>query len=511
MGTMPRPERTDGQGLGKLLTNGETDRRRASAGYALACIGAAAVLAVWFMLGDKTGATWVALLLALIALAAGSIGGWGPGIAATGLVLAGLIAGNVIAPQMFATRASDLLAFVAAGLMLTLCGARYQQSEARSRQTAGQLVAREAHLRSILDTVPDATVVIDAKGIIQTFNKAAVRQFGYLEEEVAGQNVSILMPQPYRGEHDAYMDRYIKTGERRIIGIDRVVVGQRKDGSTFPMKLAVGEMKSGNQVFFTGFIRDLTERAESEARLEEVQGELARLARINELGEMASTLAHELNQPLSAIANYVQGCTRLLKRFDDDLADRMREALEETARQSLRAGQIIRHLREFVTRGETEKQPEDLQQLVEEAAALALVGSREAGIRTVFEFGAGGRTVLVDRVQIQQVLINLLRNAMEAMRHSDVRELMVRTGAAAQPEFVEIEVSDTGPGLPDDVAQQLFKPFVTTKPGGMGVGLSISKRIVESHGGTIVMERNAQGGATFRFTVPAIDEETDAT
>jgi len=497
--------------LASLFANEEEVQRRGSAGYALAVAGALAVLAVWFLLGDRTGATWVALLLALVALGAGSLGGAIPGLVATGIVLLGLVAGNVTAPEMFSTQASDLLAIVAAGLLLTLCGARYRIAASHSRQTAAKLGAREAHLLSILDTVPDATVVIDAKGNIQTFNKAAVRQFGYAEAEVVGRNVSILMPQPYRIEHDGYMDRYMHTGERRIIGIDRVVVGQRKDGSTFPMKLAVGEMKSGGQTFFTGFIRDLTERAESEARLEEVQGELARLARINELGEMASTLAHELNQPLSAIANYVQGCTRLLKRFDDDLANRMREALEETARQSLRAGQIIRHLREFVTRGETEKQPEDLKQLVEEAAALALVGSREAGIRTVFEFGSEAETVLVDRVQIQQVLINLLRNAMEAMRRSERRELLVRTSAAAEPEMVAIEVSDTGPGLSEDVAQQLFKPFVTTKPGGMGVGLSISKRIVEAHDGTIVMERNAQGGATFRFTVPAIDQEADET
>ena len=496
------------QGLASLISNDEADKRR---GYALAVAGALVVLAVWFLLGLTTGPIWIALLLALVALGAGSLGGWLPGLAATGIVLVGLIAGNVMAPQTLSTQASDLLAIVAAGLLLTWCGARYRLATSHSRETAAKLGAREAHLRSILDTVPDATVVIDAKGNIQTFNRAAVRQFGYEEAEVAGQNVSLLMPQPYRVEHDGYMDRYMRTGERRIIGIDRVVVGQRKDGSTFPMKLAVGEMKSGDQIFFTGFIRDLTERAETEARLEEVQGELARLARINELGEMASTLAHELNQPLSAIANYVQGCTRLLKRFDDDLANRMREALEETARQSLRAGQIIRHLREFVTRGETEKQPEDLKQLVEEAAALALVGSREAGIRTVFEFGTETRTVMVDRVQIQQVLINLLRNAMEAMRRSERRELLVRISAAPDPELVEIEVSDTGPGLSDDVAQQLFKPFVTTKPGGMGVGLSISKRIVEAHGGTIVMERNAQGGATFRFTVPAIDQEADAT
>jgi two-component system sensor kinase FixL len=272
------------------------------------------------------------------------------------------------------------------------------------------------------------------------------------------------------------------------------------------MKLAVGEVKTGDRVFFTGFIRDLTERAESEARLEEVQGELARLARLNELGEMASTLAHELNQPLSAIANYVQGCNRLLRDVDDAVALRMKDALEETARQTLRAGQIIRHLREFVTHGGTDKAPEDIRNLVEEAGALALMGSRELGVRTIFDFAPGPKTVLVDRIQIQQVLTNLIRNASEAMRDSSRKELVIRTlpdGADA----IVLEVADTGTGVSEEVAAQLFKPFVTTKPGGMGVGLSISKRIVEAHGGTLSMHRNEDGGATFRFTLPTIDAE----
>src|SRR5690606_5915588 len=271
----------------------------------------------------------------------------------------------------------------------------------------------------------DATVVIDDMGKMLTFNRAAIRQFGYVEKEVVGKNVSMLMPEPYRSKHDGFIERYLNTGERRIIGIDRVVVGQRKDGSTFPMKLTVGEMKSGGQIFFTGFVRDLTDRAETEARLQEIQAELARLARINELGEMASTLAHELNQPLAAIANYVQGSRRLLARLDGPVAAQIGQAMEETARQSLRAGQIIRHLREFVTHGETERHAEDIQNLVEEAAALALVGSRELGVHTVFNFNGNASTVEVDRVQIQQVLINLMRNAMEAMRESDVRELQV--------------------------------------------------------------------------------------
>ncbi|MQW87640.1 PAS domain-containing sensor histidine kinase [Sinorhizobium saheli] len=404
----------------------------------------------------------------------------------------------------------ELMSFGVA-VLLTMALAEVLQAARRViAKTEDVVKARDAHLRSILDTVPDATVVSATDGTIVSFNAAAVRQFGYAEEEVVGQNLRILMPQPYRHEHDGYMQRYLSTGEKRIIGIDRVVSGQRKDGSTFPMKLAVGEMRSGGERFFTGFIRDLTEREESAARLEQIQAELARLARLNEMGEMASTLAHELNQPLSAIANYSHGCTRLLRDMDDAVATRMREALEEVASQSLRAGQIIKHLREFVTKGETEKAPEDIRKLVEEAAALALVGSREQGVRTVFEYLPGAAMVMVDRIQVQQVLINLMRNAIEAMRHVDRRELTIRTMPAGAGE-VAVVVEDTGGGIPEEISGQLFKPFITTKASGMGIGLSISKRIVEAHGGEMTVSKNAAGGATFRFTLPAyVDERIGA-
>ncbi len=371
--------------------------------------------------------------------------------------------------------------------------------------TSDRLREREAHLQSILDTVLDATVVIDTAGIMLSFNASAVRQFGYTPEEAIGQNVSMLMPNPYRDQHDGYLARYLQTGEKRIIGIDRVVVGRRKDGSTFPMKLAVGEMRQGDRIYFTGFIRDLTEREESQAMLDQARSELARLARLNELGEMASTLAHELNQPLSAIANYVQGCRRMLEKLDEEYANRMRGALDETAKQALRAGNIIRHLREFTTRGETDKGPEDINHLVEEAGALALVGSRERGIKSVFDFGSDSSIVVADRVQIQQVLINLMRNAMEAMRDSPEKQLTVRTRHLS-PDWLQVEVEDTGPGISDEIAPQLFQPFVTTKANGMGIGLSISKRIIESHGGDLTVSRNAAGGATFAFSVPTYTE-----
>lgn len=437
-------------------------------------------------------------------LLAAMVGGLGPALAATALSLCGAY----YLGGLQLTSIGDVLElgiFAAAGALIAWLGELLHRVYRNALSTGETLQAREAHLRSIMDTVLDAAVVIETDGSIMSFNAAAERQFGYAASEIIGKNVSILMPAPYRTEHDHYLDRYLATGEKRIIGKDRMVMARRKDGSTFPIKLAVGEMKSGGKTYFTGFIRDLTERQQSAAELEQIQGELARLARISELGEMASTLAHELNQPLSAITNYAQGCIRLLKDLDDAVAARFRDAFEETASQALRAGQIIRHLREFVTRGQSEKQPEDIRKLVEEAAALALVGSRERGVATVFEFEPGSDVVMADRVQIQQVLINLMRNAMDAMQESEVRELLVRT--FPEEGGISVVVSDTGPGISDEIAAQLFKPFVTTKPGGMGVGLSISRRIVEAHGGEISASRNEWGGASFRFTLPAVEEE----
>ena len=249
--------------------------------------------------------------------------------------------------------------------------------------------------------------------VIQLGRRTAVR---HKPAEVLGKNIKMLMPSPYRESHDSFLERYLRTGERRIIGIGRVVVGERKDGSTFPMELAVGEMKSGNQRFFTGFIRDLTERQQTEARLQELQSELVHISRLTAMGEMASTLAHELNQPLSAIANYLKGSQRLLADSSDEHSVTLRDALGLASEQALRAGQIIRRLRDFVARGESERRVESLTKLVEEASALALVGIKEQGVRVRFQFDPAIDLVLVDKVQIQQVLLNLIRNAIEAMR-----------------------------------------------------------------------------------------------
>ena len=316
----------------------------------------------------------------------------------------------------------------------------------------------------------------------------------------------MLMPSPYRQDHDSYLNRYLHTGERRIIGIGRVVVGQRKGGSTFPMELAVGEMHVRNQRFFTGFIRDLTERQQTEARLQELQSELVHMSRLTAMGEMASALAHELNQPLSAIANYMKGSRRLLENRTDEGATMLRDAMDKAAEQALRAGQIIRRLRDFVARGESERRVEDVKKLIEEASALALVGAKDKDVRVSFAFDPRSDFVLADKVQIQQVLLNLIRNAIEAMEGAKKRELVIST-SMVKDNLVEISVSDTGAGISPEISAQLFQPFVTTKRQGMGVGLSISRTIIEAHGGTIAPRPNPEGGTIFSFTLSAVTKE----
>jgi two-component system sensor kinase FixL len=375
-----------------------------------------------------------------------------------------------------------------------------------AKRAQAQLLDREAHFRAVLDTIPDAMIVIDANAIIRWFSTTAERLFGYAAAEAVGRNVNLLMPAPYREQHDSYLAHYFATGEKRVIGQGRVVVGRRKDGTTFPMELSVGEINVAGRRSFTGFVRDLTERQETQRRLQELQAELIHMSRFTAMGEMASTLAHELNQPLTAVASYLNGCRRLLGGDESLNSLMLRDAIDRAADQALRAGQIIRRLRQFVARGETERQAENLVKLIEEASALALVGVKEAGVRVNFALDRGVRFVLADKIQIQQVILNLIRNAIEAMQETTVRDLTIAT--VEQPdEMVEISIADTGPGIAPDIAAQLFQPFVTSKPQGMGVGLSISRTIVEAHGGRLWAEPNPEGGTIFRLTLKALNTE----
>ena len=377
----------------------------------------------------------------------------------------------------------------------------------RSSPAAAALEAAEARLRTILQTVPDAMIVIDEHGLIESLSTTAERLFGYSMDEVAGRNVSLLMPQPFRAQHDGYLKRYLETGERRIIGIGRVVVGQRRDGTTFPMHLTVGELRSARRHYFTGFIRDLTDQQITESRLQELQSEVTHMSRFTALGEMASTLAHEINQPLTAISNYLKGCQRLLERGESQQEEVLADAIGKAAGQALRAGDIIRRLREFVARGDGDRRIESLPRLIEEAGILGLVGAKEQGIEVSYQLDPRADRVLADRIQVQQVLVNLIRNAIEAMVElADRRKLDIATQARGDG-TIEVSVSDSGAGLASEVAAHLFQPFVTTKRRGMGLGLSICRTIVEAHGGRIWVAPRPGGGTVFHFTLRTPDEE----
>jgi two-component system sensor kinase FixL len=366
------------------------------------------------------------------------------------------------------------------------------------RKVGAESRVQAEKLSNIIDTATDGIISIDQNGIVQSFSQAAERHFGYPADEVIGQNIKVLMPEYYRERHDGYLERYRSTGDRRIIGIGRIVSGQRKDGTIFPMELSVGEARVGQQRVFTGFVRDISERQKTEQRLHEIQEELFHVARLNAMGELASALAHELNQPLTAIKNYAQAGSIMIKKEGGQ--KELPGILEKTIEQAGRAGDIIKKLRALVTTKKIAAEFHDIHQIIEEASALALIGGKEDGIKTTIVRNRMIPPVLVDRIQIQQVLINLIRNALDAMRGYARRDLIIepreRNGS------VEVRVCDTGPGISPDIAANLFKPFMTTKDTGMGVGLSISRSIAQAHGGELTYEPNPAGGAVFVLTLP---------
>ncbi|HUI98512.1 MAG TPA: PAS domain S-box protein [Xanthobacteraceae bacterium] len=360
------------------------------------------------------------------------------------------------------------------------------------------LEARQ-YLANIVDSSDDAIIGKTLDGIITSWNQAAELMFGYAAEEVVGKPISILSPPDRLDEHVAIIEK-IGRGAR----IEHFqTVRRRKDGVSVPVSLTISPIigTDGRIIGASKIARDITERHQSQARLQEVQSELFHVSRLNTVSHMALGLAHEINQPLAAIVNYLKGAQRLLGERADDLSTTLRSALGAASEQALRAGEVVRRLRNFMARGETEFSVESLSQLVRETSQLVLLGAND--VHVAFRLDAGRDRVLINRIQVQQVLINLIRNACEAMEGGARRELTIAS-AAADSEMVEVGVIDTGPGIPAEVAAQLFQPFVTTKRQGMGVGLSISKTIIEAHGGRIWIAPNPAGGAIFRFTLPLV-------
>lgn len=387
-----------------------------------------------------------------------------------------------------------LLSVLMFGIVAVLCWWR--------QRYADQLDQERARLRSVIDISLDAIVAIDERGLIQSFSRGGERLFGYTEREVLGRNVSMLMPEPHRSRHDQYLDRYLRTGESRIMGAGRMVEAQRRDGSVFPVNLMVGEVNAGGRRLFTGFVQDMTERERARSKIHDLQIELYRIGRLSELGEIASAIAHELNQPLTAISNYVRAGANMARTLEGDAAAKVILLMDKAVQQTDRAGQIIRRLRQLIGRGQAELLPVSINDVIGDACALALIDTRQKGINVSFDLTDALPDVLADATQIQQVIFNLVRNSVDALHTSERREIVVRTAAGANGD-IEVSVSDTGPGLPPEVEERLFMPFVTTKPNGMGIGLSICRSIIDAHDGRIWGRSRPEGGAIFAFQLPA--------
>lgn len=385
-----------------------------------------------------------------------------------------------------------LIGFAVTAALLGAFSLSYRQAMRAEQQSAERF-------RAVIDNAHDAIIAIDAAGRIEMFNRAAERIFGYRPEEVLGRNVNILMPQPYHREHDGYIRNYIETGKAKIIGTGREVEAQHKDGTIFPIDLSIGEMRGGRRGFI-GVIRDTTDRHQGERRVRELTAELVHISRLSAMGQLSSSLAHELNQPLTAIMNYSEAARQMLEIGGQASLPKVQEFLAKTTDQAERAGQIIRRLRTFVEKGPVERDFEALNKVVIEAANLATIGTRVDGIRVHFELDDKLDPISIDKVQIQQVVVNLVRNAVEALHSSERRELTIQTVGNANDQ--EVVVRDTGPGIAPEVVDKLFTPFLTTKKGGMGIGLSISQSIIEAHEGRLWAEPNPGGGTTFRFLLP---------
>jgi two-component system sensor kinase FixL len=359
----------------------------------------------------------------------------------------------------------------------------------------------QTRLHALLDAAVDAIVTIDQHGIIESVNPATERMFNYTPQEMLGNNVSMLMPRPYADRHDDFLRRYRLTGERRIIGVGREVEAMRRDGSVFPVDLAVTEFDIRGRRLFTGLIRDISDRRAAEREAQVRLDELAHAGRLADLGLTTSTIAHEVNQPLAAIVSFAHACQRML---DADEPDRelLREALTQIATQGERASAIIGRIRAMSLKRDTRAEAVNLNESVHNVLSILGKQLRYEQVDLTAHLADDLPLVNADRVHVEQVVMNLVINALDAMGDTDPGNRRLEVETRLDENNAELSVRDSGPGLHADQLERVFDSFYTTKSNGMGVGLSICRGLAEAHGGRLWAESGSGGGAVFHFRLP---------
>jgi two-component system sensor kinase FixL len=465
-------------------------------GQFLALVAAIATLGAHLVFGPLfSHSVYLFCLPAVLVCAA--LGGFPAAMSVTVILTAGAFVADVSAQIPGPERIGRAVLFLLLGAAVGYSAGRLRRALAAWRERLALLEEHDAILRASLDAVPDASMVIDEVGTVITFSHAAEALFGWTSADICGRSIECLMPRAEAAAHDRHVQRYLQTGERRVIGSSRQVAGLRKSGAEFPMELRIGEVRVGQRRYFTGVVRDLSTMREAERRSDELHAQLTQIWSLNSMGEMASVLAHELNQPLSAVANYLRAARTLIANLELD-EDDLLDAVSRAGDQAVRAGEIIRTMRDLATRGGTEQKAESLSGILGEIEFIIGLMVRDAGARVIYDLYQGPDTVLADRIQIQQLVVNLVRNAIDAVAKFPDREIKITTRADAGGKLLTL-VEDSGPGVDTAVMERVFQPLASTKPTGMGLGLSICRAIVENHGGRIWVEPSSLGGAAFGF------------
>jgi two-component system, LuxR family, sensor kinase FixL len=377
------------------------------------------------------------------------------------------------------------------------------------RHISDQSGMDSAELRALLDAAVDAIIVIDDQGVMQSFNAAAERMFGYPAAEAIGQQVQMLMPEPDRTLHDSYVRRYLDTQVPHVIGIGREVLARRANGEIFPLSLSVGEARAAPRTRFVGILRDLSSRRAAEQRSRSLEARLAHVDRFNLMGEMAAGIAHEINQPLSAIATYAQAAKRIVEQEQPGMQSLI-DVCRKIDEQALRAGRVIEHLRKFIRKQEIRTESVDVNGVVADVVDLIEADARAEGIGVTIHYDETLPNPQANSVQLQQVLLNLTRNSVDAMRQTVGKQRGIEIATErTERGGVRISVVDHGHGVSRQLGDDIFNPFVTTKREGLGVGLAISRTIIQSYGGTLNYRDNPEGGAIFDVELPPAPREDE--
>ena len=362
--------------------------------------------------------------------------------------------------------------------------------------------ADSASLEALLNAAVDSIVIIDEVGTILLFNPAAESIFGYASVEVIGKNVTTLMPQPYRDQHDGFLKRFRDTGKASIIGLGREVVGLKSDGEQFPIFLSVGEIAGGSTERYVGLIRDLSEQRKIEDTVRELESRLAHADRLVTLGELTAGIAHEINQPLTAIAAYADAGHRLLTTGNPVSDDEIRDICKRIAKQARRAGAVVSHLRKLASRGNVVKARRRIKPVVQNVLMLFEYDIRQSRVTLKTDIERKLPEVFIDDIQIQQVLVNLIKNSIDALREAGTPDPEILVTAESAEREILVKVTDNGPGVDEELRSRLFEPFFTTKPHGVGLGLSICRNIANAHGGNLRHETPPEGGCRFTLSLP---------